>query len=132
MGFHELIDKVQQAETALEAQERQAAADWRQFKLSWHSIWTPGRIVIAGLASGFFVGQAAPLQKAAGGRGVLQLVTTVAGLFASGSAHVAAQSAETAADATVATAANDASAMAAPTAAELLDAQRLYREAGLP
>ena len=48
MGFHELIEKVQQAETALEARERQAAADWRQTKATWRSMWTPGRIVIVG------------------------------------------------------------------------------------
>jgi hypothetical protein len=52
MSFDALLQKVKQAETALEAQERQAAADWRQFKASWRAAWTPGRIVVAGLFAG--------------------------------------------------------------------------------
>ena len=135
MGFHELIHKVQQAETALEARERQTAADWRQAKASWLAIWTPGRIVLAGLASGFVIGQARPLRRVTTGQGVLQLATALTGLFASGSAHAAAQEAEHVADATAAGAAGfDAHGVptdAAVTAAAL-DAQRLYREAGLP
>ena len=120
MGFHELIDKVKQAETALEAQERQAAADWRQFRASWHALWTPGRIVLAGVAAGFMTGSTSPLRGAAAGRGLLQLATVVSGLFASGSAQAAANEAEHAAEAT-----------AAPAAAAF-DPERLYREAGLP
>ena len=134
MGFHELIDKVQQAEAALEARERQAAADWRQTKATWRALWTPGRILIAGVAAGFIVGEARPMKQLGAGRGLLQLATAISGLLASGSAHAAAQEAEDAADAG-ATAAN-ADAFAAPDeatiAAAALDAQRLYREAGLP
>ena len=122
MGFHELIDKVQQAETALEAHERQAAADWRQFRGTWQSLWTPGRIVLAGVASGFLVGQARPLRHATTGRGLLQMATAITGLFASGSAHAAAEHAEDAAD----------TADAGATAADAFDTERLYREAGLP
>lgn len=96
MGFEQLIEKVTQAEQALEAKERTAVADWRQHKSSWRELWTPGRIVLAGLASGFFVGRARPL-RAAGGGGVLQMVTALSGLFASGSAQAAAGKAEDAA-----------------------------------
>lgn len=131
MGFHELIDKVQQAETALEARERQAAADWRQAKQSWHSLWTPGRIVIAGLASGFVIGQARPLKRVSTGQSVLQMATALVGLFASGSAHAAAQGAEQAADAADA-GANAAVAPAAADPGTAFDAERIYREAGLP
>ena len=98
MSFNALLDKVKQAETALEAQERQAAADWRQLKASWRAGWTPGRIVIAGLASGFVVGKIEPVKRAASGGGVLQLVSTLAGLFAGGSAQAAAGEASHAAD----------------------------------
>ena len=49
MGFDALIEKVRQAEIALEARERQAAADWRQTRTSWRAAWTPGRVVLAGL-----------------------------------------------------------------------------------
>lgn len=133
MGFHELIDKVQQAEAALEARERQAAADWRQTKATWRALWTPGRILIAGVAAGFIVGEARPMKQLGAGRGLLQLATAISGLLASGSAHAAAQEAEQAADAG---AAANADAFAGPDEAAItaaaLDAQRLYREAGLP
>jgi hypothetical protein len=136
MGFHELIDKVRQAEDALEARERQTAADWRQVKASWHALWTPGRIVLAGLASGFVVGKARPVGRVAGGSGLLQLASMLSGLFAGGSAQAAAQGAEEAADAADATGAAAAAEAAFPNdagvAAAAMDAQRVYREAGLP
>ena len=52
MSFHALIAKVEQAEQALEARERVASTQWQQVKTTWRESWTPGRIVIAGLASG--------------------------------------------------------------------------------
>ena len=125
MGFHELIEKVQQAETALEARERQAAADWRQTKATWRSMWTPGRIV----------GQARPARRLSTGQGFLQLATALTGLFASGSAHAAARGAEDAADATAMGATggvHPGMADEAMSTAAAVDAQRLYREAGLP
>ena len=81
MGFHELIEKVQQAETALEARERQAAADWRQTKATWRSMWTPGRIVIAGLASGFIVGQARPARRLGTGQDRATIEPRVLAIF---------------------------------------------------
>jgi hypothetical protein len=90
VSFEALVDKVHQAEAALEAKERQASADWRQLKSSWVASWTPGRIVVAGLASGFIVGKLEPVKKAASGIGLLQLISTLAGLVAGGSAQVAA------------------------------------------
>ena len=97
VSFEALLDKVKQAETALEARERQAAADWRQVKASWREGWTPWRIVVAGLVSGFVVGKVEPVRKVARGGGVLQLVSALAGLFAGGSAQAAAGEAEHAA-----------------------------------
>jgi hypothetical protein len=140
MGFDALIEKVRQAETALEAQERRVGADWRQLRGSWRSLWTPGRIVLAGLATGFMVGRAEPFKRAAGG-GVLQLLTALSGMFAGGSAQVAANQAGEAADA--AKDAQDAQQQAqAPHAQDPstptmppeppADAERRYREAGLP
>lgn len=123
MSFDALIHKVKQAEAALEAQERLAAADWRQLKVSWRELWTPGRILLAGLASGFVVGRARPL-KLAGGGGALQLLTALSGLFAAGGAQAAANEASVAAgEAAVA-------ATAAPASPE--ETQQRYREAGLP
>ena len=105
MSFKQLITKVEQAEQALEAQERRAAADWRQVKASWRAGWTPWRIVLAGLASGFVVGKVEPVRKVARSGGVLQLASALAGLFAGGSAQAAAGEAEQAADSAQQTAA---------------------------
>lgn len=139
MGFDALIEKVRQAETALEAQERRVGADWRQLRGSWRSLWTPGRIVLAGLAAGFMVGRAEPFKRAAGG-GVLQLLTALSGMFAGGSAQAAASQAGEAADAAQdAQAAQQAQgAYAQGASASTMppeppaDAERRYREAGLP
>lgn len=98
MSFDALIAKVDQAERALEALERSAAGEWRQLRTTWRAAWTPGRIVIAGLAAGFLVGRARPMRLAGGG-GVLNLVTALSGLLASGSAQVAAEGADKAANA---------------------------------
>jgi hypothetical protein len=97
MSFDALIAKVEQAERALEAQERRVAADVRQLKSSWRDAWTPGRIVIAGVVSGFLVGRARPLRIADGGN-ALQMIGALAGLFAGGSAQAAADEAERAAE----------------------------------
>ena len=98
MSFESLIDKVHQAETALEAKERQTGADWRQCKSTWRSLWTPGRIVSVGLVGGFLVGKAEPARHVVRGSGALQMLSAVAGLFAGGSAQAAAGHAKSAAD----------------------------------
>ncbi len=99
MSFESLIQKVQQAETALEAQERQTGANWRQFKVTWKTAWTPGRIISNGLVTGFLVGRAEPAKRLMRGGGTLQMLSSLAGLFAGGSAQAAAAHAEQAADA---------------------------------
>lgn len=98
MSFDKLIAKVHQAENALEAQERHVAADFRQLKSSWRAAWTPGRIVIAGLVSGFLVGRAEPLRSAASGGSLVRIVSLVSGLFATTTAQAAASKADEAAD----------------------------------
>jgi len=98
MGFDALITKVQQAEAALESRERRTGEQWARLKTTWRTAWTPGRIVIAGLAAGFLIGRARPLRLAGSG-GVLNLVGALSGLLASGSAQVAAEEAGEAADA---------------------------------
>lgn len=112
MGFEKLIEKVHQAEDALEARERAVVALAQQVKSSWRAAWTPGRIVVAGLTSGFLVGRARPLRAAGSGGQWLQMVTALSGLLASGSAQVAAQSADEAASE-----ASQAAAVASPEAA---------------
>lgn len=131
MSFEALIDKVKQAEAALEAHERAAAADARQVMASWKALWTPGRIVLAGLGGGVAIGLLEPGKRLASGRGTLQMLSAVAGLFAGGSAQVAAGKAEDAADnATQATATSDAGLPSAPPLANGADPEAL-RRAGL-
>lgn len=97
LTFEQLLDKVAQAEHAVEAQERRAAADWRQLRASWRDAWTPGRIVIAGLASGFLVGRARPERIASGG-GIMRMLASLGALLASTQAQAAAGEAEQAAE----------------------------------
>ena len=132
MSFDALIQKVNQAEAALEAKERQTAADWRQFKSSWRSLWTPGRIVLVGLVTGFALGKAEPIKRVASGGGALQLISALAGIFAGGSAQAAANEVGDAAESVeqASTATAGAAAPTAYTSAE--ETQRRYREAGLP
>ena len=98
MSFDKLLEKVEQAENAVEARERQVAADWRQLKRSWRASWTPGRIVVAGLASGFLVGRIEPGKAVASGGGVLRMVASLGALLASTQAQAAAGEAEQAAE----------------------------------
>lgn len=98
MGFKQLLTKVQQAEEALEMRERLVVRDWRSLKQTWRDTWTPGRVVVAGLAAGFVVGLARPVQVAARSGQVMQLVTMLSGLFAGGSAKIAAEEAGEAAE----------------------------------
>lgn len=81
MSFEALIEKVKQAEGALEARERQGEADWRQFKATWREAWTPGRIVFAGVVSGFLLGRAQPA-KHVNAASALRLFSAVSSLFA--------------------------------------------------
>lgn len=97
VSFEQLIRKVRQAEDVLEARERGVAASYLHLKQTWREGWTPLRIVVAGLVSGFLVGRAEPL-GAVGGARWLQMISAVSGLFASAQASVAAQQAEHAAE----------------------------------
>ena len=127
MRFESLLDKVRQAETALEAKERQAGADWRQTKASWQSLWTPGRIVSVGLVSGFLVGKFEPGKRVVRGSGALQMLSAMAGLFAGGSAQAAAGHAEHAADSAQQTAA-----VATPDGTRAIPPQAPYPEMHTP
>jgi hypothetical protein len=117
MRFEQLIQKVDQAEDVLEESERRVATQLGGLRDSWREAWTPGRIVIAGLVAGFVVGRAEPLRTIGKSGGLMQLVTMVSGLFAGGSAQVAAEGAEQAA-------ASAEQAVAAPTEAALASAAR--------
>lgn len=75
-------------------------AGWRQLKASWRSSWTPTRIVVAGLVSGYLVGRVEPARQVARGSGFLQMVSAASALLASGSASAAADGAKVAASTT--------------------------------
>ena len=49
LGLDLLINRVRQAEQAVEIREARTRAQWRQLKATWRAGWTPGRIVIAGI-----------------------------------------------------------------------------------
>ena len=96
VGFEALIEKVRQAETALEAKERETVGRYDHTRATFRAFWTPGRIVVAGLVSGFVVGRAEPFKRAAGG-GTLQLISALGTLFAGTGAKEAAAEADDAA-----------------------------------
>ena len=98
MRFEQLRQRVQRAESRVSSSRDLAQSSRLALFDAWRRGWTPGRIVIAGLASGFLVGRAQPL-KLAGSGGLLNLVTALSGMLASGSAQVAAEQAGDAADA---------------------------------
>ena len=98
MSLEKLLRKVEQAEDALEAEERRTAADWRQLKRSWRASWTPGRIVLGGLLAGFMVGRIEPGKALASGTGVLRMLASLGALLASTQAQAAAGEAEEAAE----------------------------------
>ena len=98
MNFEQLIEKVKQAEDALEAKERRVVQDWRQIRSTWRAAWTPGRIVIAGLTTGFLAGRMDPAKAFAKGGGFMQLMTMLSSLVAGGSAQVAVGQAKDAAE----------------------------------
>ena len=115
MGFDALIAKVQQAEQALETRERRGMAQWRQLQATWRAGWTPARIMVAGLATGFLVGRSRPLRLAGSG-GLLNLVGALSGLFAGAGAQQAAEEAEAAAASAEAAGTNGTADTATPTA----------------
>ena len=98
MSFNKLINKVSQAEDAVEANERRVGADLRQLKDSWASLWTPGRIVIAGLATGFLIARAEPVRTVARSGGLLRSASTLMSWVSGLSAALVADKAADAAD----------------------------------
>ncbi|QDW66989.1 protein sip-5 [Luteimonas granuli] len=120
MSFEELQAKVARAEAALEARERETAADFRVFGGIWRDGWTPPRIIVAGLAGGFLMGWLRPGRTIAGAEPArwLQLMGSIAGLVGSVQAAFAAgQAQEAAADAGDAARAPGATVGQAPAAA---------------
>ncbi|HOV95210.1 MAG TPA: hypothetical protein PK789_00305 [Thermomonas sp.] len=103
--------RVAHAELVLAAHRRDAVLQTQRLHQCWRAKLTPGRIVLAGLAVGFLVGRARPLQFAGSG-GVLNLLRSLSTLLADAQAQLRAAAAATETPATV-----DADSAATPDAA---------------
>ena len=97
MRFEKLLQHVQRAEQRVELRAAHAQLQWATLKQTWREGWTPGRIVIAGLVSGFLAGRAEPLRAMNGARW-MQMFTAVSSFLATAQAAAAAETAEQAAD----------------------------------
>lgn len=97
MSFEKLVDKVRHAEDAVEAHERRASADWHRLRRTWKASWTPGRIMVAGLATGLLYGFR-DSRPGGDGPGVIRMLTMLTSLLATTSARTAAHEADQAAE----------------------------------
>lgn len=103
MNFAQLKRRVERGETLVEGRVRQTGECQARLRRDWRQAWTPLRIVLAGLGTGFITGRAEPekaLKKLGdiSGPRTLQLVSSVAGLVGSVQAAMAAMTASAAAD----------------------------------
>lgn len=76
-----LRHRVARAEQAVLACQTRTGQHWAQLRSTWRTGWTPGRIVIAGLAAGAIVGRMRPLRLAGNG-GLPPLLRALAPLLA--------------------------------------------------
>lgn len=97
MNFERALRRVEKAEQLVEGRALQTQTHWNEFKSTWREAWTPGRIIVAGLVTGFLSGRAEPMRAMTGAKW-LQMVGSLSSLFASVTAATAAGEASTAAD----------------------------------
>lgn len=106
MNFEGLKNRVERAEQLLDGRLDQTGNRYTALRTSWREAWTPPRIVIAGLLTGFLTGSMEPqralsklgkVSRIAGPKS-LQLISAVSGLLTSIQATVAAATAEKAAE----------------------------------
>lgn len=88
MNFDALQKRVRRAENVVQARMDDTVGHWGRLDAAWRSAWTPGRIVIAGLAGGFLAGKLEPNGAFSGARW-LQMIGSVSGLVASAQASMA-------------------------------------------
>ncbi|MGO1542338.1 MAG: protein sip-5 [Luteimonas sp.] len=103
MNFTQLKRQVERGETLVEGRIRQTTECHARLHRNWREAWTPLRIVLAGLATGFIAGRAEPekaLKKlgSISGPRTLQLITSMAGLVGSVQAAITAMTAKNAAE----------------------------------
>ena len=88
MNFEALQRRVRRAEAVVQVRGEETTQHWNQLNQTWRSAWTPGRIVVVGLAGGFLAGKLEPGGAFSGSRW-LQLIGSVSGLVSSAQASVA-------------------------------------------
>jgi hypothetical protein len=88
VNFEALQRRVRRAEAVVQVRGEEATQHWDQLNQSWRSAWTPGRIVVVGLAGGFLAGKLEPGGAFSGSRW-LQMIGSVSGLVSSAQASVA-------------------------------------------
>lgn len=121
MNFEQLKRRVDRAEQVVEGRILQTTAARNSLQARWREAWTPTRIVVVGLLTGFVSGKAQPeralrhVGKFANPR-MMQLITSLSGLVASLQTAYAAATAKDAAD-TADAAADDAAGTARQAAA---------------
>lgn len=103
MKFEALKRRVERSEALVEGRREQTRVRASAMKAEWRDAWTPGRIILAGLASGFAAGHvktADAVRKLGGvsGSGLLGMVTAVSRLVFSVQATIAAVTAKDAAE----------------------------------
>lgn len=74
------LARVRAAERVVEMRSAETLAHCKRTVTLWRAGWTPGRIVVAGLALGFLGGRAKPL-RIAGSGGLLTLLRSLAQLL---------------------------------------------------
>ncbi|SBV37887.1 hypothetical protein STPYR_12830 [uncultured Stenotrophomonas sp.] len=60
MNFDALQRRVRRAEAVVQVRMDDTSGHWNTLDARWRRSWTPGRIVIAGLAGGFLAGKLEP------------------------------------------------------------------------
>ena len=101
MKFDAILRRVERSEQLVEGRALQTSVRAHALKTTWRESWTPARIIIAGLATGFLAGRADParaLEQLGGGGRWIQLVGALSGLVASLQSSIAAAGAGKAVD----------------------------------
>lgn len=103
MSFKHLKRRVERGEALVEGRARQAGECQARLQREWRLAWTPLRIVVAGLGTGFIAGRVQPEQAIGrigklAGPGTMQLLTSAVGLVGSLQAAFAAMTAKGAAE----------------------------------
>lgn len=107
MNFEGLKRRVERSEQLVEGRMEQTRCDYNDLRGQWREAWTPTRILVAGVVSGFVAGSSQPkralrrlgkLGKVVGDPRWLRLISSVTGLLSSIQAMVAAATARKAAD----------------------------------